>query len=182
MLTKAKDWIEKALKHLDLEYTKLQLWRANPAMVEWILVEQYGMTQPLQNMATVWNLDAQTLSIKPWDKSSIHSIAKAITEAGLWLNPQTMADSVMIKMPALTEERRKEVAKIAKNLAEEAKISVRNARQESLKDIKKAEDNKEISEDIKKQYENDLQKLIDDANKKVEEHFKHKETDIMKIK
>jgi ribosome recycling factor len=93
-----------------------------------------------------------------------------------------MADSVIIKMPTLTEERRKEVAKIAKNLAEEAKISIRNARQESLKDIKKAEDNKEISEDIKKQHENDLQKLIDDANKKVEEHFKHKETDIMKIK
>ncbi|NVP17792.1 ribosome recycling factor [Candidatus Gracilibacteria bacterium] len=182
MLAKAKEGIEKAVKHLDLEYSKLQLGRANPAMVESILVDQYGMMQPIQNMATVSNLDAQTLTIKPWDKNAIHPIAKAITEAGLGLNPQTMADSVMIKMPALTEERRKEVAKIAKNLAEEAKISIRNARQESLKDIKKAEDNKEISEDIKKQHENDLQKLIDDANKKVEEHFKHKEADIMKIK
>ena len=93
-----------------------------------------------------------------------------------------MADSVMIKMPMLTEERRKEVSKIAKNLAEEAKISVRNARQESLKDIKKAEDEKEISEDIKKQTENELQKLIDDANKRIEEHYKHKDADIMKIK
>lgn len=182
MLTKAKDWIDKAIKHLDLEYSKLQLWRANPAMVESILIEQYGSMQPIQNMASVSNLDAQTLTIKPWDKNVIHPIAKAITEAGLWLNPQTMADSVMIRMPLLTEERRKEVSKIAKNLAEDAKVSVRNARQESLKVIKKAEDDKEISEDIKKQTENDLQKLIDDANKRIEEHYKHKEADIMKIK
>ena len=182
MLIKAKEWIDKALKHLDVEYTKLQLGRANPAMVESILIEQYDSMQPIQNMATVSNLDAQTLTIKPWDKNVIHPIAKAITESWLWLNPQTMADSIMIKMPLLTEERRKEVSKIAKNLAEDAKISVRNARQESLKVIKKAEDDKEISEDIKKQTESDLQKLIDDANKKIEEHFKHKETEIMKIK
>lgn len=181
MLEKAKQWIDKAIKHLDLEYSKLQLWRANPIMVEGILVEQYGSMQPVQNMASVTNLDAQTLSIKPWDKSAIHPIAKAITESGLWLNPQTMADSVMIKVPPLTEERRKELAKVAKTMSEDAKVSVRNVRQEVLKDIKKAEDNKEISEDIRKNYENDLQKIIDDANKKIEEHLKQKETDIMKI-
>lgn len=181
MLEKAKAGIEKAIKHLDLEYSKLQLGRANPRMVEWILVEQYGSMQPIQNMASVSNLDAQTLSIKPWDKNAVHPIAKAITDANLGLNPQTMADSVMIKIPPMTEERRKEVAKVAKNMAEEAKVSVRNARQESLKDIKKAEDNKEISEDMRKDFENDLQKLVDDANKKIEEHFKQKEADIMKI-
>lgn len=181
MLEKAKAGIEKAIKHLDLEYSKLQLGRANPRMVEWILVEQYGSMQPIQNMASVSNLDAQTLSIKPWDKNAVHPIAKAITDANLGLNPQTMADSVMIKIPPMTEERRKEVAKVAKNMAEEAKVSVRNARQESLKDIKKAEDNKEISEDMRKDFENDLQKLVDVANKKIEEHFKQKEADIMKI-
>lgn len=181
MLEKAKQWIDKAIKHLDLEYSKLQLWRANPIMVEGILVEQYGSMQPVQNMASVTNLDAQTLSIKPWDKSAIHPIAKAITESWLWLNPQTMADSVMIKVPPLTEERRKELVKVAKTMSEDAKVSVRNVRQEVLKDIKKAEDNKEISEDIRKNYENDLQKIIDDANKKIEEHLKQKETDIMKI-
>jgi ribosome recycling factor len=92
-----------------------------------------------------------------------------------------MADSVLIKVPPLTEERRKEIAKVAKNMAEEAKVSVRNARQESLKDIKKAEDNKEISEDVKKDYETQLQKIIDEANKKIDEKLKLKETDIMKI-
>ena len=180
MLTKAKEWIDKSMKHLELEYSKLQLWRANPVMVESILVEQYGSFQPIQNVASVSNLDAQTLSIKPWDKTIIHAIAKAISDSGMWLNPQTMADSVMIKIPPLTEERRKEVSKIAKWLAEDAKVSVRNARQESLKVIKKAEDDKEISEDLRKQYENDLQKMVDDANKRIDDFYKQKDADIMK--
>lgn len=181
MLEKAKEWIEKAVKHLDLEYSKLQLGRANPSLVESILVEKYISTQPIQNIASVSNLDSQTLSIKPRDKSDIHPIAKAITESGLWLNPQTMADSVMLKIPLLTEERRKEISKIAKNLAEDAKISIRNVRWEIQKVIKKAEEDKEISEDQEKDYLNDLQKLVDDANKKIEEHYKHKDIEIMKI-
>ncbi len=181
MLTKAKEGIEKTIHHLDVEYSKLQLGRANPVMVESIMVEQYGSMQPLQNIAAVSNLDAQTLSIKPWDKTVIHAIAKAISDSGLWLNPQTMADSILIKVPPLTEERRKEISKVAKNMAEDAKVWIRNARAESMKAIKKAEDDKEISEDERKKYETDLQKLIDDANKKVEEHYKAKSADIMKI-
>jgi ribosome recycling factor len=91
-----------------------------------------------------------------------------------------MADSVIIKIPPLTEERRKEISKIAKSLSEEAKISVRNARQESLKVIKKAEDDKEISEDARKQAENELQKLVDEANKKIDDFYKKKDEDIMR--
>lgn len=181
MLTKAKEGIEKTIHHLDVEYSKLQLGRANPVMVESIMVEQYGSMQPLQNIAAVSNLDAQTLSIKPWDKTLIHAIAKAISDSGLWLNPQTMADSILIKVPPLTEERRKEISKVAKNMAEDAKVWIRNVRAESMKAIKKAENDKEISEDERKKYETDLQKLIDDANKKVEEHYKAKSADIMKI-
>ena len=181
MLKKAKEGVEKSIKHLDHEYAKLQLWRANPMMVESIMIPQYGSMQPLQNMATVSNLDSQTLSIKPWDKDVIHAIAKAITDSAMWLNPQTMADSVMIKVPALTEERRIEVSKIAKTIAEEAKVWIRSARADSLKVIKKAEDEKEISEDERKSYENDLQKLIDEANKTIDSHYKNKDTDIMKL-
>ena len=181
MLEKTKEGIEKALHHLDIEYSKLQLGRANPIMVESIMVDQYGSMQTLQNIASVSNLDSQTLSIKPWDKTILHAIAKAITDSGLWLNPQTMADSILIKVPALTEERRKEISKVAKTMAEEAKVWIRNARAESMKIIKKAENDKEISEDIRKDLENDLQKLIDEANKKVEEYYKHKDADIMKI-
>lgn len=181
MLTKAKEWIEKAIKHLDVEFSKLQLGRANPVLVEDIRVEQYGSLQPLKNMASVSNLDSQTLSIKPWDRSVIWAIGKAITESWLWLNPQTMADSIMIKVPSLTEERRVELTKVAKKMAEEAKVWVRNARADSHKTIQNAEDNKEISEDDAKDYEEELQKLVDEANKKIEEHLKKKTEDIMKV-
>ena len=181
MLEKAKKWIEKAIKHLEVEFSKLQLGRANPNLVEDVIVEQYGIPTPLKNMASINTLDAQTLSIKPYDKTAIWLIAKAITAAGLWLNPQTMADSVMIKMPPLTEERRKDLVKVAKKIAEEAKIWVRNARGDSLKDIKKAKDNKEISEDEEKNLEKELQKLVDEANKKIDELAKKKSEDIMKI-
>jgi len=91
-------------------------------MVESVKVEQYGSMQPLQNMAAVSNLDAQTLSIKPWDKTVMHAIAKAITDSSLGLNPQTMADCILIKVPPLTEERRKELSKVAKTMAEDAKV------------------------------------------------------------
>ena len=181
MLEKAKNWIDKSIKHLDLEFRKLQLGRANPAQVEDIMVENYWSFQPIKNSASTSLLNNQTLSIKPWDKNSLHAIAKAISNAGIWLNPQTMADSVIIKIPQVTEERRKEISKIAKKLAEEAKISIRNARWESHKDIKKAEDDKKISEDISKNHETDLQKLIDEANKKVDEMYKNKDADIMKV-
>mgnify|MGYP001774576508 CR=1 FL=1 len=181
MLEKVKESISKAIKHLDSEYAKLQLWRANPAIIESIMVEQYGSMQPIQNMASISNLDSQTLSIKPWDKTVIHTIAKAITDSWMWLNPQTMADSVMLKFPPLTEERRREISKIAKNLAEEAKISVRNGRAENQKLIKKAEENKEISEDQEKDLLDELQKLVDEANKKIDEHYKNKDADIMKV-
>lgn len=181
MLTKAKEGIKKAELHLEHEFSKLQVWRANPSLVEEVRVDSYGSLQPVQNLATVWVLDSQTISIKPWDKWVIHSIAKAITDAGLGLNPQTMADSILIKVPPLTEERRKEIVKIAKRLTEEAKVSIRNVRADSMKDIKNAEDNKEISEDARKDLESDLQDLVNAANKKCDELLKIKETDLMKV-
>lgn len=181
MLQKAKDGIEKTIKHLDIEYSKLQLWRANPALLEDIIVEVYGTPGPLKNSASVTVMDSQTLNIKPWDRSIIHNIEKSISEAWLGLNPQNMWESLIIKIPPLTEERRKEIAKIAKRLAEEAKIGIRNARAESHKDIKTALDEKEISEDEGKNLQTELQKIVDEANKKVEEHNKNKEADIMKV-
>jgi len=117
--------------------------------------------QPIKNTATVSLMDPQTLSIKPWDKTILQLIAKAISDSGIGLNPQTMADSIMIKIPSLTEERRIEVVKIAKKLTEEAKVSIRNSRAESHKLIKNAEDNKNISEDEEKELNEELQKLVD---------------------
>lgn len=178
MLEKTTEWIKKALSHLDGEFSKLQAGRANPAMVEDIRVEVYGSLQPIKNSASINLMDSQTLSIQPWDRSQVHAIAKAITDSGMGLNPQTMADSVMIKVPALTEERRRDIVKIAKKLSEDAKVSVRNARQESLKDIKAQKD---FSEDIIKQQERDLDELIKKANIEIDELLRKKEIDIMKI-
>lgn len=181
MLEKSNAWIKKAIKHLDQEFRKLQLGRANPAQVEDIMIENYWSFQPIKNSASVTLLDPQTLNIKPWDKNIINDIAKAISDANVWLNPQSMADSIIIKIPPLNEERRIEISKIAKKLWEEAKVSIRNARSESHKDIKKAEENKEISEDIAKKHESDLQKLTDEANKKIDEMYKNKDIEIMKV-
>lgn len=181
MLEKAKNWIEKTKKHLELEFAKIQMWRANPSIVEDVMIENYGSFQPVKNVASVSVIDPQTLSIKPWDRSVIHKIAKAITDSGMWLNPQTMADSIIIKMPIPTQERRVELTKYAKKLAEEAKVWIRNARQDSLKDIKKSEDNKEISEDQAKNHNEDLQKIVDEWNKLIDIMLKKKEEEIMKI-
>lgn len=181
MLTKAKEGIKKSINHLELEFSKLQLWRANPALVEWIMIEQYWSMQSLKNIASVSCMDSQTLSIKPWDKTVIWPIAKAITDSGLGLNPQTMSDMIMIKIPALTEERRIELTKIAKKMAEEAKVWVRNSRWDSIKIIKNAEDDKKISEDEKKDLEWDLQKIVDESNKNIDELLKKKQEDIMKV-
>jgi len=149
--------------------------------VEDIMVEQYGALSPLKNIATVSCMDAQTLSIKPWDKSVINDIAKAITNSGKGLNPQNMADSIIIKVPQVTEERRKEVTKIVKNLSEESKIAVRNIRGDIMKDIKNAENNKEISEDERKDLEEKIQKEVNDSNKIIEEKTKKKNEEIMKV-
>lgn len=181
MIQDAKKDLEKALSHLESEFSKLQMWRANPALVEWIMIEQYGSLQAIKNIASVNILDNQTLSIAPWDKSIVHAIAKAITDAWVGLNPQTQADSVLIRIPPMTEERRKEMVKVVKKFTEDGKVSVRNVRGDYLKKIKRQETDKEISEDVARDLERDLQKLIDEANKTVEEVAKKKESDIMKV-
>lgn len=181
MLDKAKTGIEKWMTHLESEFSKLQLGRANGAIVEDIMIEQYGSMQPIKNSASINILDSQTLSIVPWDKELVHVIAKAITDGWTGLNPQTMADSVMIRIPSMTEDRRKDMVKIVKKMAEEAKVSMRNARSDSHKTIKTALADKSISEDQAKAFEGELQDLINDANKKIDEATKKKEADVMKI-
>ncbi len=181
MLQDAKQQLDKALQHLDGEFAKLQMGRANPALVEGIFVEQYGSLQSIKNCSSVAILDPQTLCITPWDKTLIHPIAKAISDAGVGLNPQTQADSILIRVAQMTEERRKEMCKVVKKFAEDGKVSLRNIRWEFIKSIKKQETEKLISEDIAKDFEKDLQKLIDEANKKVDEAARKKESDVMKV-
>lgn len=181
MLTNLKHDLQKAEEHLHNEFAKLQVWRANPSLIEGIHINAYGWIQPLKNVASVSVMDSQTLSIQPWDKTLIRDIDKWITEAWLGLNPQNNWETIMIKIPLLTEERRRDLVKFAKKLSEDGKIAIRNIRQDYLKKIKAAETAKEVWEDILKWYEKDLQKAIDDEIAKVDTMLKHKEEEIMKI-
>lgn len=181
MLANLQQDLYKATHHLSNELAKLQAWRANPAIVEGVYVMVYGSSQPLKNVAAVSILDAQTIVIQPWDKSTIKDIEKWITDANLGLNPSNNGESIMIKIPALTEERRRDLVKIASRLTEEGKVWVRNVRQEYKKHIDKAKSEKTISEDQAKNHETELQKKIDIAIKEVEDMLKAKETDIMKV-
>lgn len=180
MLTNLQEELNKAHEHLKFEFSKLQVGRANPAIVETVIVSAYGSTQPLKNVAAVSNLDAQTLTIQPWDKSLIKDIEKAISEANLGLNPSNNGETLMIKFPTLTEERRKEIVKLAGKIAEEGKIAIRNIRGDFKKKIDSAKSEKTISEDEAKMHENNLQKIIDQAIKNVENSLDEKEKDIMK--
>jgi ribosome recycling factor len=141
----------------------------------------YGSSQPLKNVAAVSTLDAQTISIQPWDKSIIRDIEKGITDASLGLNPTNNGESILIKIPSLTEERRRDLVKLSGRMTEEAKVSIRTVRQDFKKKIDTAKANKEISEDEAKGYESDLQKAIDAAIKDIDALEKKKEEDIMKV-
>ncbi len=181
MLTNLQQELSKAKEHMKNEFAKLQAGRANPAIVEGVFVMAYGSSQPLRNVAAVSILDAQTISIQPWDKTVIRDIEKGITEASLGLNPSNNGESIMIKIPTLTEERRRDLVKLANKMAEEGKVGIRNVRQDFKKKIDHAKSEKEISEDEAKTYENDLQKAIDAAMKEMESLLKHKEEEIMKV-
>lgn len=181
MLTNLQQELHKAIEHYKNELAKLQAWRANPAIVEGVFVMAYGSSQPLKNVAAVSTLDAQTISIQPWDKSLMRDIEKGITDANLGLNPNNNGESILINIPPLTEERRRDLVKLSSRMTEEAKVSLRNIRQEYKKKLDQAKADKSTSEDILKWYENDLQKAIDGAVKNIDEFEKHKEAEIMKV-
>ena len=126
-------------------------------------------------------MDAQTLSIQPWDKGLLADIDRAVQQAGLGLNPTNNGETLLVRVPTLTEERRRELVKVAKKLTEDAKISIRNTRSDYHKKIKNAESNKEIGEDFARDYENDLQKHVDITNKEIDDMCAQKEQDIMKV-
>ncbi len=181
MLSNLQQELTKATNHMKSELAKLQAWRANPAIVEDVYVMAYGSLGPLKNIAAVSVMDAQTIVIQPWDKALIRDIEKGISDAKIWLNPSNNGETLMIKIPALTEERRRDLARIASRLGEEWKVGIRNIRGEFKKKIDKSKADKEISEDEAKSYEVTLQKDIDKWIKEIEDMLKVKEVEIMKV-
>ena len=170
--------MQKAIIHLEKQLMKIRAGKANPNMVSSVMVEYYGSKTPLNQVGNVNTPDARTISIQPFEKSLIPEIEKGIQLANLGFNPMNNGESVIISVPPLTEERRRELAKQAKAEAEDAKVGVRNDRKSANNDIKKIE---EASEDLKKNAEVDIQKLTDKYIAKIDDILAYKEKEIMTV-
>lgn len=159
----------------------MQIGRASAALVEGIQVEAYGTKQPIKAMASISIPDAKTIQIQPWDRSQLGPIEKAIQISDLHIMPVNDGISLRIIMPQMTEERRKELAKVVSRLAEEARIAVRHPRQKALEKAKEMQKNGEITEDQLKGFEKQLQERVDKVNKEIEDASKAKENDVMTV-
>lgn len=179
-LDDAKEHMEKAIAHFSAELAKIRAGKAMPNMLEGIMVSYYGSMTPLQQVASVNTPDARTLAIKPWEKNLISEIEKAIINSDLGLNPQNNGEMVMINVPPLTEERRKNLVKQVKSEAEHGKVSIRNIRKDANESIRKL--TKEgASEDEVKKAEDEVQKLTDAYTIKIDKLVDAKEAEIMTV-
>ena len=176
-LINAKDKMNKAIANLEERFTTIRAGRANPSMLDGVMVSYYGTMTPIKQFATIFVPEARQLNIKPFDGSILGAIEKAIYEANLGVTPNNNGESIFITIPPLTEERRKELVKQAKEYAEDGRIAVRNIRREIIDDIKKDE----LPEDVEKTTLDDLQDVVEQYNAKIEELLKAKEKDLMEI-
>ncbi len=172
---------EASVAHMRKEFSKLQVGRANPELFEDVLVEVYGSKQPVKNVAQIIVQDAKSILIKPFDRSVIGDIEQGILKAQLGFNPNNNGESIIINIPPLSEERRRELVKVVSKFTEEAKISIRQARQKVQQGLKELKSSDEISEDEQNRCEKKLQDKVDSTNKDVEELSKNKEQDILKV-
>lgn len=171
---------DKTLTHLENELTKVRAGKANPSMLNGVMVDYYGSPTPLQQVGNVQTADARTLTVMAWEKSMLNEIAKGIMNANLGLNPQNNGDMIIIAIPPLTEERRKDLVKTAKAAGEHAKVGIRNNRKDAM-DVLKSLKNDGTPEDMIKDAETKVQGITDAAIKKVDELIEVKEKDIMTI-
>ena len=175
---------QKTLQTIDVlkdEFAGLRTGRASVRLLDGVRVPVYGSEMPLTQVATVSAPDTTTLSVTVWDISNASAVEKAIRESGLGLNPMAAGGVIRINLPPLTEERRRDLVKVSGKYAEEAKISMRNIRQDSMSKIKRAVTDKEISEDDQRRYEEDIQKVFDSRASEVDTLAKQKEIDIMSV-
>ena len=173
----AKESMELSVQHLEKELLNIRAGKANPIMLNSVFVEYYGTPTPLSQVANINTPDGRTLSIQPWEKSLLAEIEKGIFQANLGFNPMNNGESLIINIPPLTEERRKELVKLAKVETENAKVSIRNSRKEANNDIKKTDS----STDLQKNAEIDIQELTNQFIKKVDDIFDVKEKEILTV-
>ncbi|MCO6360077.1 ribosome recycling factor [Roseivirga pacifica] len=179
-LDTAKEMMEKAVDHAKTDLAKIRAGKAMPSMLDGLMVEYYGTPTPINQVASVTTPDARTLFVKPWEKSIISEIEKAIINSDLGFNPQNDGESIIINVPQLTEERRVQLTKQAKAVTENGKVSVRNARKEANDELKKLLKDG-VSEDMVKGAEDDVQQLTDKFTKKMDDLLEHKEKEIMTV-
>ncbi len=177
LLDAAKESMDAAIVHLEKEFLKIRAGKASPAMLSNVKVDYYGSQTPLSQVANINTPDARTISVQPWEKNMLQEIEKAIMQANLGFNPMNNGDYVIINVPPLTEERRRDLVKQAKGEAEDAKVSVRTARQDANKEIRDLD----ISEDLQKNAETDVQELTDTYTQRIDTFLDNKEVEIMKV-
>ena len=176
-----KERMEKTLTALERDFSKLRTGRASTDLLEGVKVDYYGTITPLSQMATISVPDSKTLTIQPWDRGGFSAIEKAIQKSDLGLSPVNDGKVLRIVIPPLTEERRKDLVKVAKKYTEEAKVALRNIRREANDLLKKAEKDKELTEDEHRKTHDEVQKITDASVAKADEKLAAKEKDIMQI-
>ena len=177
ILDTAKEAMDKAINHLEKQLVNIRAGKASPSMLGSVMVDYYGSQTPLNQVANVNTPDGRTITVQPWEKTMLQEIERGIMIANLGFNPMNNGESIIINVPPLTEERRKELAKQAKGEAEDAKIGIRNARKEANNDIKKSE----ASEDAQSNAEIDIQDMTDRYVKKIDSILDVKEKEIMTV-
>lgn len=177
LLEATRESMDQAITHLEKEFVKIRAGKASPSMLSSVMVDYYGSQTPLSQVSNINTPDARTISVQPWEKSLLQVIETAIMNANLGFNPMNNGEMVIINVPPLTEERRIQLVKQAKAEAEDAKVGVRNARQEAKKEIKDLD----LSEDLEKNVEVDIQELTDSYTKKIDAFLENKEAEIMKV-
>ena len=177
ILDSAKEAMDAAIKHLEKQFVNIRAGKASPAMLGSVMVDYYGSQTPLSQVANVNTPDGRTITVQPWEKNMLQEIERGIMFANLGFNPMNNGDTIIINVPPLTEERRRDLAKQAKAEAEDAKVSVRTARKDANNDIKKAD----VSEDLQKNAEADVQKLTDTYVQKIDSLLEVKEKEIMTV-
>jgi ribosome recycling factor len=174
----AEDSMKKAISHLETELIKIRAGKANPQMLDGIMVDYYGSPTPINQVGNINVMDARTLTIQPWEKNMLQPIERAIIASNIGINPQNDGVIIRLFLPPLTEERRKELVKRAQGEGENAKVSIRNIRRDAIESIKKLQKNG-LSEDVAKDAEADIQQLTNKFISLVEKHLAAKEKEIM---
>lgn len=178
ILSEVEVGMQEAIENMERRFTNVRAGRANPAILDGVMVTYYGTPTPLKSLATISVPEARQIMIKPFDKSCLSDIEKGIFEANIGLTPNNNGEAIILNIPALTEETRKEYVKQVKSIAEDCRIALRNVRQDANNDIKKLED---ATEDDKKGLSEDVQDLINKYNKKVDELLKEKENELLTV-